>query len=167
MRNFYKNIGSLVSLHLFLLPLLLTASLVTAQDATEPELNESDFIDEFVDQDSGERCINLRRLDRSEVISNQSIIFHMRGDQIFVNRLRFRCPGLSRRDTIMFETRSSRLCNLDQVTVLNEFGGRFMRGASCGLGSFYPTDSETVDLLKGSIDKRGKRVRGKGSIDTQ
>ncbi len=152
---------------LFLLPLLFTASLVTAQESAEPELNESDFINEFVDQDAGERCINLRRLDRSEVISNQSIVFHMRGDEIYVNRLRFRCPGLSRRDTIMFETRSSRLCNLDQVTVLNEFGGRFMRGASCGLGTFYPTDSETVDLLKGSIDKRGKRLRGKGSIDPQ
>ncbi|MFK8019536.1 MAG: hypothetical protein AB8B86_07200 [Pseudomonadales bacterium] len=153
-----------------LLPFILGAAALHAQDDAEPTLNEppiseAELLEDFVDSDTAERCINLRRLDRSEVLGNQTIVFHMRGDDIFINRLRFRCLGLSKRDTIMFETRFNQLCNLDQVTVLNETGGRFMRGASCGLGLFHPIDQETVDLLKGNREKLGKAKRGKGRLE--
>lgn len=176
MRRLLKSFSPRCFWLLILLPLLsITAPHTKAQDEAEPQLNdaesseewldEADILDEFVDQDEGARCISLRRLDRTEVLSNQSIVFHMRGKDILVNRLRYRCPGLNRRDTIMFETRSNRLCDLDHVTVLNDIGGRFMRGASCGLGSFYAIDQETVDLLKGNHDQRRTGKRGKGSIE--
>lgn len=150
---------------IFLLPVLLWAASLNAQDEAEPQLNDAQTIEDVVDEEAAQRCINLRRLDRSEVLNNQAIVFHMRGDDIFINRLRYRCSGLSRRDTIMFETRFNQLCNLDQVTVLNEMGGRFMRGASCGLGLFHPIDEDTVDLLKGNIESRAKQPRGKGQVD--
>ncbi len=143
----------------------LVSATVTAEKETEPELNEETILAEFIDEDTVTKCIYLRRVDRTEVLSNQSIVFHMQGRKAYVNRLRYRCPGLSRHDTIMFETRSSRLCHLDQVTVLDDIGGRFMRGARCGLGSFYEIDEETIDLLKGNIEQRRHGKRGKGRVE--
>ncbi len=165
MMFFLKIVRSKLFRLIILLPAWLWAASPNAQDQTEPALNDTQSIEDIVDEETAQRCINLRRLDRSEVLSNQAIIFHMRGDEIFINRLRYRCSGLSRRDTIMFETRFNQLCNLDQVTVLNEMGGRFMRGASCGLGLFHPIDKDTVDLLKGNIENRSKQTRGKGQVE--
>lgn len=119
----------------------------------------------FTDASESERCISLRRLDRTEVLSNQSIVFHMRGDKTFINNLRFRCPGLSARDAVMFDSRGSQLCNLDQVTVLDSLGGRFVRGARCGLGHFFPIDDEQLSLIKGQREEREKQARGRGQVE--
>jgi hypothetical protein len=96
----------------------------------------------------GEDCIALNRIDRSEVIDDQTILFHVNGGKIYANRLPNRCPGLHRNKAIMYKTSLSQLCKVDVITVLENMGFGFQRGASCGLGTFVPISEETADLLR-------------------
>ncbi len=56
----------------------------------------------------------------------------MDGGPDYMSTLPHKCPGLSKHDTIMYETSLNQLCDLDTITVLNQIGGGFMRGPTCG-----------------------------------
>lgn len=85
-----------------------------------------------------EHCISLNRIDTSEVIDDQTIVFHMLGNKAYVNRLPHKCPGLDFEEAFMYRTSIGQLCDLDIVTVLVDAGFGFQSGASCGLGMFHP-----------------------------
>lgn len=103
--------------------------------------------DEATDE-TAERCVALSRISNTEVVDDQNILFHMRGGDIFVNRLPYRCPGLRRDRIIMYRTSVQQLCDLDVITVLDNTGFGFTPGPSCGLGRFYPVSREEADNLK-------------------
>jgi hypothetical protein len=100
---------------------------------------------------TAERCVALNRVSNTEVIDDQNILFHMRGGDIFVNRLPYRCPGLRRDRVIMYRTSAQQLCDLDVITVLDNTGFGFTPGPSCGLGRFYPVSKEEADKLKKAL----------------
>lgn len=81
-------------------------------------------------------CVNLNRLDDTEVIDDRTILFFLKNDEIYVNRLRNRCHGLEFEESFMYETTTGQLCNLDLITVLRDMGFGFTRGASCALTKF-------------------------------
>lgn len=93
-------------------------------------------------------CVQLNRIARTEVVDERTIVFHMNGGDLYANRLPRRCPGLRRDKTIMYKTSMNQLCNVDLITVLDDMGFGFSRGASCGLGSFVPINAGTIDLLR-------------------
>ena len=103
--------------------------------------------DETDDMD-GERCISTSRIDRTHVLDDKQVLFYMRGRDIYLNQLPRGCSGLARQGAFSYESRTSQLCNLDTITVLDTVGGGFMRGATCGLGTFIPIDEETAELLR-------------------
>ena len=39
-------------------------------------------------------CVSIRRIDRTEIIDDRTIVFHMIGKEIYLNKLPRRCPGL-------------------------------------------------------------------------
>jgi hypothetical protein len=89
----------------------------------------------------------------------------MRGRRVYRNTLPRECPGLERENRITFETRTSRLCSSDTITVLEDFGGfggagvgGFRRGFTCRLGEFVPmspADIEELEALEeGGFDQR-------------
>lgn len=41
-----------------------------------------------------EHCVSLRRIDRTEVVDDRNILFHMRGGNVYLNNLPHKCPGL-------------------------------------------------------------------------
>jgi hypothetical protein len=96
----------------------------------------------------GEHCISLNRIDRTTVVDDRSILFYMRGGDIYLNRLPHRCPGLRWEETFMYRTSIGRLCDLDIITVLNNIGFGYSPGASCGLGMFFPISEATADQLR-------------------
>ncbi|CAA0093575.1 Uncharacterised protein [Zhongshania aliphaticivorans] len=98
--------------------------------------------------DEPQRCVSLQRIDRMDVVDNRSILFYMRGKQIFLNDLPYPCHGLSRHKTVMYRTSLNDLCNVDIITVLNSVGSGFLPGQSCGLGQFYPISKENADIIK-------------------
>jgi hypothetical protein len=110
-------------------------------------------------------CIIVSNIDQTEAIDNHTIIFEMRGRRVYRNTLPRECPGLERENRIGFETRTSRLCSTDTITVLEDFGfgggvgvGGLRRGFTCRLGEFVPmspADIEELELLKeGGTEQR-------------
>jgi hypothetical protein len=62
-----------------------------------------------------------------------------------------KCPNLARENRIAYETATSRLCNIDQITVLESYGIGFRPGFTCRLGPFVPlspAEVEDLELLK-------------------
>ncbi len=99
-----------------------------------------------------ENCISLAHIDRSEVIDDRTILFHMKGDKIWQNKLPHRCFGLKFEDGFGYATSLSQLCSTDIITVLN-------RGTKCGLGQFTEytkEDQEKAEKAKAEKSKSNK-----------
>jgi hypothetical protein len=104
-------------------------------------------------------CVSLLRIDRTDIVDDSNILFYMTNGTIYRNQLPHRCPGLRTADSFMYRTSLNQLCDLDIITVLNSLGFGFMRGPSCGLGSFQPVTKDEVALLKeGGIAADGEAV---------
>jgi hypothetical protein len=99
-------------------------------------------------EEGGERCVNMRTVSRTEIIDDQTILFHMRGGVIYRNYLPHRCPGLAREERFSYSTTISRLCDNDIITVLYNHGVGLSSGPSCGLGKFYPISKDEAQALK-------------------
>ncbi|MEM9533165.1 MAG: hypothetical protein AAGA23_19755 [Pseudomonadota bacterium] len=111
---------------------------------------------EYGPPENATQCITLSRIARTEIIDDEHIAFHMKGrDGIFLNTLRRRCPGLRRDDTLMYRSSINRLCNVDIITVLDDFGFGFSPGVSCALGMFQATDEEYLEKLRSRPKLRG------------
>jgi len=117
-----------------------------SETGNDPE-NEAEQrpLDELVGEN--EKCVSLARIDRTRVVDERTILFYMRGGDIYLNRLPHRCIGLRRGKTFMYKTSLNRLCNVDIITVLDDIGFGFSRGASCGLGSFQPIREDVAKML--------------------
>lgn len=112
------RIGFLASAFLIALPLAATAGSETP--AAKPAAKEE-----------VKHCIDLGWLDQSEIVDDQTILFHMKGGKIYKNRLPYKCSGLKFEDGFAFATSLHQLCNTDIIKVLHQ-------GNACGLGDFVP-----------------------------
>mgnify|MGYP005846250155 CR=1 FL=1 len=122
--------------------LLLLTACETAKDAdpaqsdqvsaAEAEPAKKTRLDDFTMTGEVKNCLSLARIDRSDVIDDQTIIFEMKGKDYYVNRLPYRCPQLGFEESFSYATSLTQLCNTDIITVITSTG----RGASCGLGMF-------------------------------
>lgn len=84
-------------------------------------------------------CVQIVQIDNTRVIDDQNILFRLRGNRFYNNRLPHKCPGLKSAGKFSYRTSQSVLCNVDTITVLLGSGTSLTRGASCGLGRFTPT----------------------------
>jgi Family of unknown function (DUF6491) len=100
------------------------------------------------EKQGGVNCISLSRIQSTEVIDKQHILFRLAGKNLYVNTLPRACPGLMRDKAYMYRTSQSQLCNLDMITVLDQMPFGLTAGASCGLGTFEPIDEEGVKELQ-------------------
>ena len=94
----------------------LTLSLFNPALAEEDTIEE-DPINETL-MEGGEQCLRTRNVARTEVLSDQVILFHMRGADIYVNVLPKPCKRLSNEGRFMYETPTSRLCRGDLIKIL-------------------------------------------------
>jgi hypothetical protein len=101
-------------------------------------------------------CINLMQIDHTRVVDEDTILFYMRGDDVYRNDLPNRCPGLDFDERFMYRVTLNQLCDVDVITVIDDLGFGFMAGASCGLGKFRPISEEEAEALTG---RRRDRVR--------
>jgi len=97
---------------------------------------ETVFADDLTD--NSKHCISIVRISDTQIIDNQHIRFNMNGGPDYINELPNMCPGLSPNSTFMYKTSLNELCDLDIITLLENIGGGFVRGPSCGLGKFVP-----------------------------
>ena len=107
-------------------------------------------------------CITVSRIDQTEALDDQNILFRMRGNQVFRNHLPRRCPGLERENRIAYRTSVGRLCSIDTITVLEQFGVGFRDGFTCRLGEFVPLSPAEVEELEAREEGRA----GQSAIET-
>ena len=88
----------------------------------------------------GERCINTSQIRDTHIADDETILFYMRGGDVYRNTLRHNCPGLKRTGRFSYRVTVNRLCSVDSIRVLESFGGNFTPGMSCGLAEFYAID---------------------------
>lgn len=110
--------------------------------------------DERLDESTSERCVPLAQISRTDVVDDYNVLFYMRNGKIYRNPLPHRCIGLKNESTFMYRTSLSRLCDLDIITVLYNYGFGYTPGPSCGLGRFYPITEEEAKALKASPPRR-------------
>ena len=106
------------------------------------------------------RCLSSGKYRRVEIMNNQVLIFHGRGDQKWLNILPNRCHGLQGDMVPQFEKRGMRLCERDQ------FSGqpRFRLDAPsmpCSLGRFHATTSDGITAIRDALEasQRTKTVK--------
>jgi hypothetical protein len=95
--------------------------------AQEPAAPAKDAAQEAV---KGPDCLQLHMIDRTEVIDDYTILFHMKGKKTYVSKLPFRCHGLKFERGFAYSTSIPQICgNVDFITVIR-------RGNTCPLGPF-------------------------------
>ena len=129
------------------------AFLATAIAFAVPAIGQDEPVDnqpveDVVDLDAeGERCVNTRRISRTKVVDDRTIIFYMRGTETYVNILPRACNGLRRENRFSYQAQSSRLCDIDGIVVLYQMGTTLRAGANCKLGLFHPITREDAKAI--------------------
>ena len=85
-------------------------------------------------------CVNLRSIQSTNVVDNQTIDFKMNGGKTLRNVLPYSCPSLKFQEAFSYRTSLNQLCSVDIIRVLNNYGGRLSEGAACGLGKFQQVE---------------------------
>ncbi len=112
------------------------------------------------DDETAEDCVQLNWIQRTEVVSDYSIVFYMRDGRIFLNSMPRRCPQLGHEKRFMYSVPQNRLCRSDTITVLSNFGFGLEPAASCVLSAFTPISKAAAEALKaeGEDARPGARV---------
>lgn len=140
---------------------LVLCGIGAAADASEQEPGFDAVIAEILagpdetDYSESERCIMASRIDRTEVLSDRFIVFHMRGDKKYVAQFEHRCPGLRRNGTTRLERRSSQICANDTIQGLYDMsvdGGSW--GPRCFLPKFEPVTEEQITFIEDALKAR-------------
>lgn len=107
------------------------------------------------DVDAQKMCVDLNRLRSTTVIDDHTILFKMRNGDILLNYLPQACPELGREKRFSYRVTANRLCDIDSITVLQDFGLGLGPGATCQLGAFNPITKEAAaDLEAGPRKSR-------------
>ncbi|MCW2382591.1 MULTISPECIES: DUF6491 family protein [unclassified Sphingobium] len=126
-------------LSLAVLPL---AACATAGPAPEPRLSERETqeLERLLERKTaGEpvSCVTSFDSSRLRSIGDNTLVYVVSKDQVYLNRLQGSCTGISRGDTlVMNRMSSSQYCRGDIARVVNLPSGA-MTG-SCALGDFIP-----------------------------
>lgn len=97
-------------------------------------------------------CVRASNIRSTLVVDDQTILFYMRGNRVFQNRLPEDCPRLGKERRFSYERRVGqrvgRLCSIDAITVLESFSVTPF-GATCRLGKFHPITVTEADVISG------------------
>jgi hypothetical protein len=112
-------------------------------------------------------CLILSDIRQTVVIDDRTILFYMRGGKknVYRNYLPHECPNLAREGRFGYQTPINRLCNVDLITVLEQFGPRLGPGFTCRLGDFYPITYDEAEIIRKEKDNpdgpHGNAVKSK------
>jgi hypothetical protein len=114
--------------------LLLCSVGAPGQTRTPAEPGDPGPLEAYMATGETTNCLYVPRITRTEVIDNQTILFHIGRRNVYMNRLPRSCPGLARERAFSYQVRTSQLCNVDIIRVLDPISRRST--AACGLGQF-------------------------------
>lgn len=100
-------------------------------------------------------CISLMRIDHTQVVDDKTILFFMKDRRVYKNAMQNACPGLRENKPFMYRVMLNQLCNVDTVTVLEDWGFGYAPGATCLLEKFEPiSDEEAAELIANADEKK-------------
>jgi len=77
-------------------------------------------------------CLDINRIDHTEVLNDHQILFYMNGKEIWVNNLTIPCRSLTRQDGFVWKSSVPQYCdNIESIRVIRT-------GEVCLLGTFSP-----------------------------
>ena len=147
------------SFGVFFILTFLLSGVVSAQEAQEQGYEELTFDRE------GERCLSTRSIRDTDILSDRMILFEMPGNKHYLNNLSYECRGLRRAGSFSYQTRAGRLCNVDTIRVIEQFGGSIREGIGCGLGLFYPITEDEAEFLRAEADGQPGRLRPRIGVE--
>ena len=105
---------------------------------------KAEFLERYEPTGKILRCVNLTQIRDTDILDDQNIAFIMSHKKAYVNELPRRCPRLEMEDAFGYQLSTSRLCNMDMISVINRNGGGVYN--RCGLGKFteYKKISKTA-----------------------
>ena len=100
-------------------------------------------------------CVVVSNIKETAIIDDSTILFYMRGGSKITYRtsLPHECPNLAHENRFAYKTTMNRLCDIDLITVLEQYGVGLRDGFTCRLGKFYPIPYEEAELLRKEHDK--------------
>ena len=132
-----------------------------ADEAPEEESDLDSVIAEILagPEESGysesKRCLVSGRIDRTEVLSERLIAFHLRGGEKYVVQFKHRCRGLRRNGLTRVERRSMHICADDTIQGLYGMGpADGWWGPRCRLPKFEPVTEAQIAFLKEALKSR-------------
>ena len=133
-------------------------------EATPPEGDDLDaIIADILSRPANEaegaattkQCIARLRIDRTEVLNERFIVFHMRAGKKYLVQFRNRCPGLRRRGVIELESRSFQVCAMDSVRGRYGVGIGGMWGPRCLIPGFEPVTEAQIEFIEEALRDGG------------
>ena len=121
-------------------------STILAGDANAPEMQ-------------GEQCLPSRRIRSVDVLDGRTLIFDLGRDRNYLVRLNRQCFGLRRNTPISYEITGGRLCRLDGIRALENWGvNRLVPGPRCSIPSFIAINDIERSVVEDRIaaDKAAK-----------
>jgi len=109
---------------------------------------------EGADYAATERCLSTFEYDQVEVLDQQHLLFESNtGQEVWLNTLRTKCPGLRKDDVLAFEMTDNRLCSLDTATVVERFLFWQRTGPTCSLGEFQQLPEAQSSLVREALER--------------
>ncbi|MDZ7668794.1 MAG: DUF6491 family protein [Gammaproteobacteria bacterium] len=120
------------------------------QDILSQPLANEDYSEE-------ERCLSTYSYRSVDVLDDQHVLFKGTGGRLWLNTLRQRCVGLRAQDTLSFELRDNRLCDMDRFESVDTFAYMTRTSATCTLGKFSPVTAEQVQAIEAAVKESRQR----------
>jgi hypothetical protein len=121
-----------------LLPLLLILAGCAATGRDGPTRDQEALSRELAERVAGETvsCISPTSSSAALTIFDSRTLVYREGRTLWVNRLRYECPGLRPLDTLIVEVNGTQYCRHDRFRSLQ--WGSSIPGPTCLLGDFTP-----------------------------
>lgn len=167
MKVLYLRVGG-VFLLLSLIAGCATPESAERRRAAEADINE--ILSLSVDQSGkslARNCLSELEYRDYRALDERYLVFEGRGDQLWVNKLRTRCPDLGYGSVLAIESFSSlRICDGDSFVVSEWFdwpwyrrwpwhwGTAFGTGIQCTLGEFVPVSPDQLAEIEAALERR-------------
>ena len=131
-----------------------TSMLMSAeQQATQQRVDAIFADDADVAELGSDRCLPARRIRDVDVLDRRTLVFDMGRKDNYLVRLKRQCFGLRRNTPISYEIHGGRLCRLDGIRALENWGfNRFVQGPRCTIPSFIKVSEAELELVEARID---------------
>ena len=93
-------------------------------------------------------CLQLRRIDRTEVVDTRNVLFYLNDRTIYQNELPHACATLADDKPFLYRVTMNQICDSDVITVLERWTFGFTPTETCMLGDFKLVDKADVEALK-------------------